>query len=133
MPGLTFLITAIDLLNADNVTPGTFEAFAHDYRADLAEMVRATYNLDVSDETVARVEAALRHREAEWAERRLITETLDKAESQIRDTMSGWGIDSSSVPRFVQPKREVAPDPYAVPQKDGEETEAASSQAPSVP
>ena len=28
--------------------------------------------------------------------------------------MKGWGIDSSSVPRFVQPKREVAPDPYAV-------------------
>ena len=40
------------LLNADNVRPGTFEAFAHDYRADLAEMVRATYGLDVSEETM---------------------------------------------------------------------------------
>lgn len=114
IPGLTFLITAVDLLNADNVTPGTFEAFAHDYRADLAEMVRATYGLDVSAETMARVEAALRKREAEWAQRRLITETLDVAESQIREAIAGWGIDSSSVPRFVQPKREVAPDPYAV-------------------
>jgi uncharacterized membrane protein len=133
MPGLTFLVTAVDLLNADNVRPGTFEAFGHDYRADLAQMVRATYDLDVSDETMAAVEKALRKREALWAERRLISETLDKAESQIRDTMTGWGIKSDSLPRFVEPRREVAPDPYAaVPDNDEEEAAAASGEAPSV-
>ncbi len=114
IPGLTFLNTAVDLLNADHVVPGTFEAYAHDYRADLAEMVRAAYGLDVSDEVIVAVEAALRQREYAWAERRLYSETLDKAERQIRDTVAAWGIDSSSVPRFVEPNRDVAPDPYAV-------------------
>ena len=113
VPGLTFLITAIDLLNADHVVPGTFEAYAHDYRKDLAEMVRAAYDLDVSDEALALVEVALRKREQEWAERRLFAETLDKAESQIRQAMANWGVDSSSVPRFVEPTRAVEPDPYA--------------------
>jgi uncharacterized membrane protein len=134
VPGLTFLITAVDLLNADNVRPGTFEAFAHDYRADLAEMVRAAYGLEVSEETMAAVEAALRKREALWAERRLITETLDKAESQIRDTITGWGINADSMPRFVEPRRDVAPDPYAVSPEAAEQEEAAaaSGEAPSV-
>ncbi len=117
MPGATFLATAVDLLNADNVTPGTFEAYAHDYRADLAEMVRATYGLDVPDDELAAVEAALRRREAHWAERRLLSDTLSQAEDQIRSTIEGWGLDSSSVPRFVEPVRNAAPDPYAVPQE----------------
>lgn len=113
MPGLTFLLTAVDLLNADDVRPGTFDAFAHDYRADLAEMVRATYGLDVSDETMAAVETALREREARWAQRRLISESLEKAENQVRDTMTGWGINADSMPRIVEPRRAGPTDPYA--------------------
>ena len=114
VPGLTFLQVAVDMLNSEHVRPGTFESYGHDYRADLAQMVRVAYNLDVDAATVARVERALRARELQWAERRLLSEKLDSAEKQVRATMESWGVDTGSVPNLVMPNRQVQEDPYAV-------------------
>jgi uncharacterized membrane protein len=70
VPGVTFFQTAVDTKNATQVAPGEFEAFGHDYRADLAEFVRAAYAiLGISDEQMASVERALRRSEIERARR----------------------------------------------------------------
>jgi uncharacterized membrane protein len=70
VPAVTFWQTAFDTKNAARVIPGEFRAFGHDYRADLAEFVRAAYGLDgVTGEQMASVEAALRRSERERASR----------------------------------------------------------------
>lgn len=70
VPAVTFWQTAFDTKNAARVIPGEFRAFGHDYRADLAEFVRAAYRIDgVTDEQMASVEAALRRSEIERASR----------------------------------------------------------------
>jgi uncharacterized membrane protein len=69
-PGVTFWQTAIDTKNAARVIPGEFKALGHDYRADLAEFVRAAYDLEgVSAEQMESVEARLRRSEIERAAR----------------------------------------------------------------
>lgn len=66
-PG-TFLLTLVDMKNAMNVIPGQFEASGHDYRADLAEFVRAVYGYtDISDKQLAKIEKQLRQNELERA------------------------------------------------------------------
>lgn len=115
IPGVTFLHTAVDLLNAEHVKPGEFEAYGHDYRKDIAEMVRAAYRLKVPYEVVERVEKALRERELQWAVKR--GEAAAKVEASVREGLEGLGVDTSSVPSLTTPQREVAPDPFAaVPQ-----------------
>jgi uncharacterized membrane protein len=70
VPAVTFWQTAFDTKNAARVIPGEFRAFGHDYRADLAEFVRAAYRIEgVTDEQMASVEAALRRSEVERATR----------------------------------------------------------------
>ncbi len=70
VPAVTFFQTAIDTKNATQVVPGQFEAFGHDYRADLAEFVRAAFAISgITDEQMARVERALRRSEIERARR----------------------------------------------------------------
>jgi uncharacterized membrane protein len=70
VPAVTFWQAAFDTKNAARVVPGEFEAFGHDYRADLAEFVRAAYAIDgVSAEQMAAVEHALRRSEIERAAR----------------------------------------------------------------
>ncbi len=70
VPGVTFWQTAFDTKNAARVIPGEFKAWGHDYRADLAESVRAAYAIpDVSDAQMAAVERALRRSEIERAAR----------------------------------------------------------------
>ena len=78
-PLTTFVLTLVDVKNAMNVTPGTFLARGHDYRADLARMVSEAYSLPVGDEELLAIEHALRRREAAWAERRLVAEQLRRA------------------------------------------------------
>lgn len=69
-PGVTFWQTAIDTKNAARVIPGEFKALGHDYRADLAEFVRAAYGLEgVSVEQMGSIEARLRRSEIERAAR----------------------------------------------------------------
>ncbi|MEN8114431.1 MAG: alpha/beta-hydrolase family protein [Actinomycetota bacterium] len=70
VPGVTFWQTAIDTKNAATVVPGEFKAFGHDYRADLAEFVRAAYGLDgVTPGQMKRIEERLRTSEIERAAR----------------------------------------------------------------
>jgi uncharacterized membrane protein len=66
----TFLQTGMDAMNAMLTTPGQFASFGHDYRADMAQFVRAAYGLpDATDEQLARIEEVLRTLEVERAER----------------------------------------------------------------
>lgn len=111
-PLFTFLLTGIDLLNADHVVPGTFEAYAHDYRKDIPEMIRQGFGIAISDAVMARVERALRKRELAWAERRVVADTLDDAEKTLRAKLDEWGVDHKVVPNIVLPRRDVEPDPY---------------------
>jgi len=67
---VTFWQTAIDTKNAATVIPGEFFATGHDYRADLAEFVRAAYGFDdVAPQQMERIEAQLRRSEMARADR----------------------------------------------------------------
>ena len=69
-PIVTFWQTAIDTKNAATVIPGEFFATGHDYRADLAEFVRAAYGFDdVAPQQMERIEAQLRRSEMDRADR----------------------------------------------------------------
>jgi uncharacterized membrane protein len=78
-PLTTFVLTLVDVKNAMNVTPGTFFARGHDYRADLARMVSEAYRLPAGDAELLAIERVLRRREATWAQRRLVAEQLRRA------------------------------------------------------
>jgi uncharacterized membrane protein len=90
-PLTTFVLTLVDVKNAMNVTPGTFAALGHDYRADLARMVSEAYHLPVADDELLAIERALRHREAAWARRRLIAEQLHRAREAVQRQTKTWG------------------------------------------
>jgi uncharacterized membrane protein len=60
-PVTTFFQTLIDMKNAQ--VPGSFAAWAHDYRADLPEFIRDVYDLQCSEEQMQSIQAAVRRRE----------------------------------------------------------------------
>ena len=60
-PLTTFFQSLVDMKNAQ--TPGKFRAFAHDYRPDLPHFLREVYALEVTDEQLASVAAAIEQRE----------------------------------------------------------------------
>ena len=91
-PLVSFVLTLIDVKNAMDVVPGIFVAHGHDYRADLARMVAAAYALPVDEAELARIELALRSREAVWAERRLVAEQLQRAKEAVQRQVDGWGL-----------------------------------------
>ncbi len=69
-PLTTFLQVAIDAMNAMVTVPGHFGSFGHDYRGDMARMVRAAYGLhDITDDQIESIEQALVTLELERAER----------------------------------------------------------------
>jgi uncharacterized membrane protein len=68
-PLTTFLQTAIDAANAMTVVPGEFRSSGHDYRADMARVVRDAYDLEATEEQMAAIEETLRRLERERAER----------------------------------------------------------------
>jgi uncharacterized membrane protein len=76
-PG-TFLLTLIDMGNAMNVVPGKFEAIGHDYRADLAEFVKAAYGFNTTGSQMTRIEEFLRQNEYQRASR------LEKAKQKAK-------------------------------------------------
>ncbi|HET9630866.1 MAG TPA: alpha/beta-hydrolase family protein [Terrabacter sp.] len=61
-PITTFVQTLVDMKNAQ--IPGSFRAWAHDYRADLPEFIRDVYGLKCTDEQMAAIQDAVRRREA---------------------------------------------------------------------
>lgn len=91
-PLTTFVLTLVDVKNAMDVVPGIFVARGHDYRADLARMVGAAYGLPVDEAELARIEMALRDREAKWAERRLVAEQLHRAKESVQRQVDRWGM-----------------------------------------
>jgi uncharacterized membrane protein len=91
-PLTAFVLTLVDVKNAMSVTPGKFAARGHDYRADLARMVSETYQLPVTDDELLAIEHALRRREAQWAERRLVAEQLHRAKEAVQRQTKTWGL-----------------------------------------
>jgi uncharacterized membrane protein len=91
-PLTTFVLTLVDVKNAMSVTPGRFAARGHDYRADLARMVSEAYQLPVTGEELLAIEHALRRREAEWAQRRLVAEQLRRAREAVQRQTKAWGL-----------------------------------------
>ena len=64
-PVTTFFQTLVDVKNAQ--VPGTYQAWGHDYRPDLARFVSEVYDLPASSEQLERVATACREREvARW-------------------------------------------------------------------
>ncbi len=60
-PLTTFFQLLIDMKNAQ--IPGSYRAWAHDYRPDLPEFIRDVYNLECTDEQIARIKDACEKRE----------------------------------------------------------------------
>jgi uncharacterized membrane protein len=58
-PFTTFLQVFVDMLNGSDVTPGTFAALGHDYRADLLAFASAVYDLPATPEQLDRLAQAL--------------------------------------------------------------------------
>jgi len=97
-PGTTFVLTGIDLVNAMEVVPGTFGRRGHDYRQDIARFTAAAFRLPVTGEQLSRMERALRARELQWAQRRVITEQLARAREALAREMRSWGVSSGTDP-----------------------------------
>ena len=68
-PGITFAQAFVDTMFATNVKPGLFESRGHDYRADLGAVTTAAFDLPSSPEVAERLEAYLRRKEIERADR----------------------------------------------------------------
>jgi uncharacterized membrane protein len=68
-PGITFAQAFVDTMFATNVKPGLFESHGHDYRADLGAVTTAAFDLPSDDATAERLEAYLRRKEIERAQR----------------------------------------------------------------
>lgn len=66
VPGATFLMTFIDMLNALTPTPGIFAEGGHDYREVLPEAISETWRLPASEQQMAAMNSALRERELAW-------------------------------------------------------------------
>jgi uncharacterized membrane protein len=93
-PITTFILALVDLLNGMNMKPGRFRRVGHDYRIDMRESLQKTFGLSADPDQEIRIEAALRTREQEWAERRLIAKTGERALINLRRTINSWGRDS---------------------------------------
>ena len=88
----TFLNVGVDLKNSTDVVPGVFVARGHDYRADIARFTSLAYDLPVDEETLLRIERALRVRELEWATDRVKAEQLQRASETLQRQLGQWGI-----------------------------------------
>lgn len=93
----TFLNVGVDLKNSTDVVPGVFVSRGHDYRADLARFTSAAFDLPADDETMQRIETALRARELEWATDRVQAEQLQRASEALQRQLSQWGVSDISI------------------------------------
>jgi uncharacterized membrane protein len=90
-PITSFILTGVDVLNGMNMKPGSFARIGHDYRIDMRETLEKAYDLPVSAQQADQIEVALRLREVEWAQKRLIAKTGEHALRTVRDTLNSWG------------------------------------------
>ena len=91
-PGTTFVLTGLDLVNALDVVPGTFGRRGHDYREDIARFVSTAYGLPVTGEQLLSIEHALRTRELQWAQRRVVSEQVARAREALVREMKSWNV-----------------------------------------
>lgn len=91
-PATTFVLTGVDLTNAMEVIPGKFGRRGHDYREDIPHFISAIYDLPVDAAQMDRMEHALRERELEWAERRVVTEQMQRAREAVQREFKSWGL-----------------------------------------
>ena len=105
IPMITFLQVAIDAMNAMVTVPGHFGSFGHDYRADMARMVRSAYGIhDITDEQIEAIERQLVTLELERASRIKASKAEDApAAPQYRgthlvDAKTGTIITDAGVP-----------------------------------
>jgi hypothetical protein len=96
-PITTFIITLVDLKNGMNSKPGEFVRLGHDYRIELCEAIRHTYQLPASPEQVERIESALRDRERQWAARRMVATKFASARASVMGQLQKWGVDPTTV------------------------------------
>lgn len=97
-PFTTFILTTVDMKNATNVVPGKFEAFGHDYRADLVDFTSIAFGIPADREQLRTISSALCQRELYWAEQRLVAEQMAQAKEAINRQLSSWGATSDSLP-----------------------------------
>ena len=95
-PATTFVLTGVDLINAMEVVPGHFGRRGHDYREDIARFVSTIYDLPVTPTQLLTMERALRDRELQWAQRRVVSEQIARARESILREVKNWGINSDS-------------------------------------
>jgi hypothetical protein len=90
------VLTGVDLVNAMEVVPGTFGRRGHDYREDIARFVAAAYDLPVTAQQLLSIERALRERELEWAQKRVVTEQVARAREALLREFKNWGVSTGS-------------------------------------
>jgi hypothetical protein len=134
-PGTTFVLTGVDLLNAMEVTPGVFGRRGHDYREDIARFVSQAYDLPVTGEQLLRIERALRERELQWAQRRVVSEQLARARESVTREMRNWGVSSGSemdlnLHRLLREQQAVEQQPLSRPQPQPTAKKAPAKKAP---
>jgi uncharacterized membrane protein len=96
-PITSFVLATIDLLNGMQSKPGTFVRRGHDYRIDIRLGLQQAFGLPCTPEQAEAIEEALRHREQEWATRRMVARKLDKARRSIERQLAEWGSPSIDV------------------------------------
>lgn len=111
IPGTTFLMTFIDMLNALTPTPGIFAEGGHDYREVLPYAISETWQLPVSKKQMIRMNEALRQRELAWELYRDWTAALakpsgeqDEAKKKVLATASkytGRQIDEAALHQII--------------------------------
>jgi len=95
-PATTFVLTGVDLTNAMEVIPGDFGRRGHDYREDIPHFVSEIFDLPVTAPQTERMGEALRRRELEWAEKRVVTEQLARAREAVSRELKSWGVTPDS-------------------------------------
>jgi uncharacterized membrane protein len=90
-PITSFVLATIDLFNGMQSRPGTFERRGHDYRIDIRGALENAFGLTSTPVQADAIEAALRHREQQWATRRMVARKLDKARRSIERQLKEWG------------------------------------------
>ena len=83
------------MINAMEVIPGIFGRRGHDYREDIARFVTSTYDLPATATQLLRMEEALRSRELQWAQRRVVTEQVARAKEALKREMKSWNVSGS--------------------------------------
>jgi len=118
-PISTFLQVAIDAMNAMVTVPGHFGSFGHDYRADMARMVRGAYGFEtITDEQIEAIEQQLVTLELERAERIKASNAEDAPASpqyrgtDLADENTGRIVTEAGVP--LQTGRTSGPDWFKV-------------------